>query len=1146
MLAHFPPVPAASNKQVSQRKPWMATILLVMRITVLQLVLAVTFACTVYANDISAQDVLNKRVTLTVPPTQISGIITLLQQQTGIRFLYSPEAIRTDRKLSFSANNEKLGVLLEKVLKPMDIGYRVVDERILLYALENGQPHMVALQEQVITGTVKDDQGRPLPGVTVAVKGTSNGTVTNPDGTFRLRINNGNAILVVSFIGYETQEVPVNGKTTADIQLKPASQSLQDVIVVGYGKQERRNVTGAVSTIRAEAIKDLPVTSVDQKLTGQVAGVQVMQVTGTPGGSPVVRIRGAGSIGAGDDPLYVIDGFPITTNYNKYSNPLSLFSPNDIESITVLKDASAAAIYGSRGANGVILITTKKAKPGTSHLEVDIYTGIQKEYKRNRVKMMTAQEFAQWRTGHRQDMAAFTGQPFDPLSVPAEYRNPDSLGAGTDWYDAMTRAAPIQSYNVTWSKGTESLRVLLSGGYFNQQGIVRNTAFQRYTFRANIEGNVRKNITLGLNFSPTYNIRNLQETEGHFNTAILTQGLLNSPLSPVKQPDGSYTPVIGSPDAFSNANPVNMLENTTNKVNSVRALTNVYVNWEIIPGLNFKTTLNVDYSSDRQNIFVPSYVGGFRTPPPQPATGAYNTGTVVNLLNENTLTYDKQWKNHNISLLAGYTAQQERGEFGNFNGSQYPDDNIHTLNAAAVITGQTSVQEWRQLSYLGRINYGFKDRYLASVVFRRDGSSRFGENNRWGNFPSASLGWRISEESFFPKTGFIDDLKLRGSYGLAGNNNIGNYTYLPGVVIDNSTNFLNNTNYVLGGGLASGVRVNALANPDLGWESSRQVDAGLDLSLLRGRIYFIGEYYIRDTKNMLQTIDVPSVSGFESGIANIGEVRNHGWEFSLSTRNFTQAFRWSTDVNIAFNRNRIRNLGNKSQIISGSESTNISLVGQPMGLFYGYVFEGIFQSQEEVDKSPHQAGQVPGTVKYKDVNGDGNITSADKTIMGNPYPNFTWGLTNRFNYKNFDLSILINGSQGAKVLDLYKRFTTNLDGVFNVEEEVKDRWRSPQQPGNGKLPTTVASTPLAREINSLWVKDASYVAIRNITLGYSFKVKSASNVRLYFSAQNAWIFSSYHGNPEVNVNGNNSLAPGVNYTGYPVPATFTIGANLKL
>jgi TonB-linked SusC/RagA family outer membrane protein len=1108
-----------------------------MNVISIQVAFALLFVCSVSANKISAQDVLSKKVTLVVQETEVSVILSMLQKQTGIPFLYSPEVIGTNRRMGVSANNKTLGALLDEVLKPLSIGYRVMDERIILYPLKAEIPVTEDRQEKVASGAVTDEKGQPVPGVTVVEKGTTNGTVTDVNGSFRLRLTTAAPRLVISFIGYETQEVAVSGAAPLNIRLQTAAHSLQDVVVVGYGKQERRNVTSAVATVKAEAIKDLPVASVDQQLQGQVAGVQVMQVTGAPGGSPVVRVRGAGSIGAGDDPLYVIDGFPVTTTYNKYSNPLSLFSPNDIESITVLKDAAATAIYGSRGANGVILITTKKAKAGMGQLSVDVYTGIQQDRKKDRVKMMTAAEYAQWRVEHRQDMAAFKGETFDPASVPDPYKDPAALGNGTDWYDAMTRTAPIQSYNVSWSKGKEDIRVLLSGGYFNQQGIVRNTGFQRYSFRANIEGNIGKRIIVGVNFSPTYNLRNLIETEGHFNNAVLTQGLLNTPVSPLRRADGSFNPVVSSPDAFANANPVNMLENTTNKTTNVRALTNLYASLEIMPGLNFKSTLNVDYSNDKQNGFVPSYVGSFRNPPPQPATGTYNTVNMLSLLNENTLTYDREWKDHNLSVLLGYTVQQERGEFGNFTGSQYPDDNIKTLNAAAAITGNTTVQEWRQLSYLGRINYGFKDRYLASVVLRRDGSSRFGDNNRWGTFPSASLGWRLSEEAFFPATDWIDELKIRGSYGLAGNNQIGNYTYIPGVV---------NDNYVLGGGLSAGNRLNALANPELGWESSQQADAGLDLSLFKGRLYFIAEYYTRHTKDMLQTIEIPSVSGFSSAITNIGEVKNKGWEFTLNTRNFSGKFRWDTDFNIAFNRNRIVSLGNKRQILSGNESSNISLVGRPMGMFYGYVFEGIFQSQEEVDKSPHQSDQVAGTVKYKDVNGDGAINSADRTVIGDPYPDFIWGLTNRFSYRNFDLSILINGSQGSQVLDLYKRFTTNIDGVFNVEAEVKDRWRSPEQPGNGKLPTTVASTGLAREINSLWVKDASYVAIRNVTLGYNFKTKVIPGIRVYFSAQNALFFSSYKGNPEVNVNGSNSLAPGVNYTGYPLPATFTLGANLKL
>lgn len=1118
-----------------KKKQVIASILLVMKITLIQFSFAVVFACSAYANTVSAQDLLNKKVSLSVNDTEISEVILLLQKQTGIPFLYSPDVIKTSRRLHFTASEKKLGLLLDEIMKPLEIGYRIIDERILLYSL--AAPDMPVVQSREVTGVVTDEEGQPVPGVTILVKGTTNGTVTGPKGAYRLTVPDNGAVLVASYIGYETQELVLSGRTTVNITLKSSSKALQEMVVVGYGKQERRNVTNAVSTVRAEVIKDLPAASVDQKLSGQVAGVQVMQVTGAPGGAPVVRIRGAGSIGAGDDPLYVIDGFPLTTNYNKFSNPLALFSPNDIESIVVLKDAASTAIYGSRGANGVVLITTKKAKVGKSSLEVDVFTGIQYDQKKNRIKMMTASEYAQWRVEHRQDMAAAAGQPFDPATVPDEYKSPASLGAGTDWYDIMTRPAPIQSYNLTYSKGTEDLRVVLSGGYFNQQGTVKNTSFQRYSFRANIEGNVRKNILLGVNFSPTYNIRKLNDLEGHFNNAILTQALLNSPLPPVYQADGSYTPVISSPDAFANANPLNMLENIYNKTNSVRALTNVYADWELIPGLHLRSAMNVDYTNDRQNIFTPSYTGGFRNPPPIIASGAYRTTNVLNLLNENTLNYDKRWKDHSLSVLLGYTVQQERMDTGNFTGTQYPDDNIRTLNAAAVITGGTGVEEWRQISYLGRINYAFKDRYLAGVTMRRDGSSRFGSNNRWGDFPSASVGWRISEEGFFPKESMVDELKLRASYGLAGNNNIGNYRYISSVVTDN---------YVLGGGLANGVRLDDLANADLGWESSRQMDIGLDLSLLENRIYFIAEYYTRHTKNMLQVIDIPISSGFGSAITNIGEVQNKGWEFTVNSRNLTGAFRWDTDFNISFNRNKVLDLGNKTQIPGGAENTNMTRVGHPMGMFYGYIFEGIFQSQEEIDRSPHQSDQVPGTVKYRDVDNDGTISTADKTLMGSPYPDFTWGLTNRFNYKNFDLSVLITGSQGAKVLDLYKRFTTNLDGVFNVEAEVKDRWRSPEQPGNGKIPTTVASTPLAREINSLWVKDASYIAVRNITLGYSCKPAGINRIRVYFSAQNPLLFSSYKGNPEVNVNGNLSLAPGVNYTGYPVPATFTLGANLSL
>jgi len=999
-------------------------------------------------------------------------------------------------------------------------------------------------QTDNISGVVKDDTGQPVPGVNVLVKGTTNGTSTDSDGKYSLSIPVKDALLVFSFIGYVNQEVSVSGRSIIDITLAPDVMTLNEIVVVGYGNQERKDVTGAIGSVRSEAIKDLPLTSADQKLAGQIAGVQVNQATGTPGGGVVIRVRGSGSIGAGDDPLYVIDGFPVTNSYSRSANPLSALNPDDIESITVLKDASSTAIYGSRGSNGVIIINTKKAKSGLASIEFSSYVGIQSITDRTKIKMMNAEEFANFRTEARQDLAAFQGVAFDPATVPADYKNPSSLGKGTNWFDELTRTAPMQNYNLTISKGTETLRTLFSAGYFNQQGTVVNTGYERYSLRSNIEATPRKGLIIGLNLNPSYTKRKLANTEGHFNDATLTQSLLNSPLTPAYQPDGSYTTSIGGGDTFLNANPLSILNQTKNLSYEVRVLANTYIDVEPIKGLHLKSTFNVDQKLVKSDYFKPSYVGAFRNPPvtptSSPAVGTYSTNMLLNWLNENTATYDRSFGDHHLNVLLGYTVQQERYENTTTNGTQYANDAIQTINGATNVTvSGVDVQKWRLQSYLARANYAFGDKYLLAVTVRRDGSSRFAPSNRWSVFPSASAGWRISEEAFFPKNKWVNDLKIRASYGLAGNNNIGNYSYISTIATDN---------YVFGGAIANGGTPNSLANNALGWESSRQVDIGLDASLLEGRISLVAEYYNRHTEDMLQSIAVPSSSGYTSAITNLGNVQNHGIELTLGTKNTTGALKWETDLNISFNRNKVLDLGSNAQILSGQETTNISKVGSPMGMFYGYKFLGIFQTQAELDSSPRQVGQTAlGTVKYDDYNNNGVIDAGDKQPIGNPYPNFIFGVTNRFKYKDFDLSILINGSQGAKILDLYKRFTTNIDGVFNVEEDVKNRWRSPSQPGNGYLPTTVASTPLAREINSLWVKDASYLTVRNITLGYHFKTKFTDNIRVYASVQNALLFSPYkNGWPEINYNGNNSLAPGVNYTGYPVPRTFTLGANIRL
>ena len=998
---------------------------------------------------------------------------------------------------------------------------------------------------QFISGTVTDSEsGQGLPGVSIGIKNTTTGTSTDGNGNFRLSVPDEKTVLVFSYVGYLNQEVSIGNRTKVNVAMVLDTKTLSEVVVVGYGSQERKDVTGAVSTIKTQNLKDFPVTSIDQKMAGQVAGVQVSQVTGAPGSGPVIRIRGAGSLGAGDDPLYVVDGFPVTNSYNKFSNPLSTISPDDIESISILKDASATAIYGSRGSNGVVLITTKKAKSGVTNIEFSAYTGTQVIADRNRVQMMTAEQFAQNRIDGQVQLAAIKGVPYNISSVAEAYRNPAALGAGTDWFKELTRAAPMQNYNLNISKGTETLRSMISIGYFNQQGTLMNTDFQRFSVRANFDANLGKKVTVGLNIAPSFSIRHLAETEGHFNNAIITQSYLNSPLPSVYQADGTFTPSITSTGLFVNANPVNMLVNTTNNANNIRSLANVYLGLEIMPGLKFLTTFNADILFDTQDKFTPTFVGGFRNPPPTLATGSNYTARTYNWLSENTLNYSKSIKDHRFTALVGYSVQKETNTNTTVNGNGYADDVIQTINSALVtgVTAGAGGGKASLLSYLGRATYAFKDKYLVNVAVRRDGSSKFGADNRWGTFPSASVGWRISEEKFFPQNDIVGDLKLRASYGLAGNNNIGNFTALQLLSLDN---------YVIGGKIVTGQAINSLGNSNLGWEQSKQTDIGLDASLFKGKLSLVLELYERFTQSMLQSVDIPASSGFTTAITNLGNVRNRGIEISLSSRNVsTKKFHWDTDFNISFNRNKVINLGNRTRIQSG-DNGSITLVDQPMGLFYGYKKAGgFFNTADDLAKYPRASVQTIGSIRFEDINGDGKIDGNDQTVIGSPYADFTWGMTNRVTYGNIDFSVLVNGSQGGQILDFYKRFTYNQDGVFNLHSDVLNSYKDVNIQGNGNVQSTgsaLAGDSFSRNTSDAWVMDASYMVVRNVTLGYSFKPKKyVKGLRLYFSGQNLLTVSPYKGAfPEVGFNGNNSLAPGVNYGSYPIAATYTVGLNCK-
>lgn len=1015
---------------------------------------------------------------------------------------------------------------------------------------------MQAYSQQInVTGKVTDkNDGSPVPGVTIKVKGTATGTMTNTNGVYTLKTVE-NAVLIFSYIGYDELQVPLGGKTTLDVQLIPNNQRLDEVVVIGYGTTTKKDATGSVSTLSAVQMRDLPVSSVDQKLKGQIPGVQISTTTGTPGGGTSIKIRGSGSIGAGDNPLFVVDGYPISNTSGQVSNPLNVINPNDIESVTVLKDASSTAIYGSRGSNGVIVITTKQGARGIPVVNVSSYTGIQQVPQKGRPQMLNGTEFAQFRKDMIVDEFASRGLVATDSDIPVEFRNPSQYGAGTNWYDEIIHSAPQTSVDASITGGNENSKYAFSLGYLNQEGTLRYTGFERYAIRMNTESKIGKKLRVGLSLAPTNSIQNLNSFESDF-VDVLSRSLWLSPLVPAYDASGKRTPYILSPNMYAGPNPLNSLEYAGTKSKNFRGLGTVFAELEIIKGLKAKYSFNVDYINASSFVFNPSFVGGVNAPPPVVPNSSTNKSSSFNWLSEALLTYDKTFgKDHKLNAIVGYSAQQERAESLGLFADNYPDDKIQTINAAAIISSYgEDVQKWSIISYLARLNYSYKDKYLFTATVRTDGSSRFGSNNRYGTFPSGAVAWRVSQEDFMKKFTWVSDLKLRATYGLSGNFNIGNYTYLTNI---------GSANYAFGGALASGRIPTSLNNPDLTWEESSQLDLGLDLGILKDRVYFNLDYYRRITKGMLYNSEIPLSSGYSNAIINSGKIENSGYELGLTSRNLEGTFSWTTSANIAFNRNKVLALNDKNDPIYSGRSgegsyQHITQVGRPVGEFYGYILEGVYRNQADLDNSPKHVTSVVGSVKYKDVDGNGIIEPVkDFAVIGSPQPDFTWGLTNNFGYKGFDLNILLVGSQGGQILKTANQYLLNIDGIFNVDRKVLNRWRSEANPGDGFTPTTNGSRVIYRDVNSSWVEDASFMRIQNLTLGYRFSEKwlAGSRVikgaRLYSSVQNLATFTKYSGsNPEVSrntISGNavsSALVPGEDFTNYPLPRTFILGVNL--
>lgn len=995
----------------------------------------------------------------------------------------------------------------------------------------------VRAQSRQISGTIKDETGSTVEGADIIIKGSAKGVRSTANGAFTISISGASVTLIISHVGFTTQELSASAGSIQEIILKRNASALNDVVVIGYGTQRRREVTGAVAVVDLASTKDIPVANPTRLLVGQAPGVTVKQATGRPGGEFEINVRGLGSLGAGSTPLYVVDGFPVGTGLGQN------FNGSDIENITILKDAVSTAIYGARGSNGVVLITTKNGKPGAPVLNVSSTYGIQNIPSGRKVKMLNGQEFAQFKKDIFMDkIRYFENREPDITEVPLDYRYPEQVKTSTNWFDATLHDnAPFSNYYVSLSQGNNNVHSFLSAGYTSQKGILLNTRFDNFSVRGNIDGKVNDNISMGLRVNADLATNNLaQATEGRDN--IVGASLIADPRDPIRNPDGSYFAYIGGHDGvFGFANPVMSLTDIQSRSNIGQMVANAFIEISFLKHFKFKSSVNglLNYNSYKQ--FVPSYIPGENAPPPRDASETDQQINTRNYSLDQLLTYNNTFGNHRINVLAGYTAQDEKTTTLNAGGTQFPNDLTPFLTSAALKTNGSGEYGWSLDAFFGRVNYVFAEKYLFSGSFRREGSSRFGENVKYGNFPAVSAGWRISSEDFMSGISWLSDLKLRGSWGITGNNGIPNYGSLA---------FMSNNNYVLDNNLVRGQVVSNLPNPTLKWERSKQVDLGVDLAAFQDKLTFTAEYYDKITNDMLLSIPLPAISGFTSYLANIGKVQNKGFEFAARYKTKVQSVGLWVSGNVSINRNKVLAInGPSDQLLAGDfyGGYNISRPGSPIGAIFGFKMLGVFKNQADIDKSPFQDGAIPGVYKYYDADHNDTISydTKDMVQIGNPWPKFTYGLSVGGDYKHFDFSVLINGAQGYDIYRVIEASTMNMDGVFNVLEESKQRYRNEQNPGNGRLATT-NTWKWERESNSRYIYSGSHMWIKNISIGYTFNPATPKlmfkSLRLFASGDNMFLFTKYPGsNPDVNNRG--GINPGLDDEAYPLARTFTFGAN---
>lgn len=1020
-------------------------------------------------------------------------------------------------------------LILLVILIPVMIFAQVGGDSLSRLSADKGPVHNISFSGKV----TELKTGLPLAGATVHITGTTHEVITKNDGKFSFLTGQRFPVtVVISYVGYQTKQVIIPDPTPVQIRLAETSSNLNEVVVVGYGTQKKSDLTGSVASVSPSVIKQSVVSSFDRVLQGSVAGVQVTQASGQPGSAVSIRIRGGNSITGGNEPLYVIDGFPV---YNDNSdnnagvtsgpsiNALASINPADIETIDVLKDASATAIYGSRGANGVVIITTKKGKVGQNTVNYEGYYGQQELIKKFDV-LTSSKDWALLKN------EALINSGKAPLYTQAQL---DAMTGGTDWQAAAFEKAPIQNHQFSIAGGDERTRYAIGLNYFNQEGIVFNSGFNRYSARLNLERTVSEKFKTGVNLTAS----KIQADEANAN--IISTLLLLPPTVPIRDASGKY--LLQSPFEVALGNPIASLEQEINRSTTFRVLGNIYGDYSILPDLTARISIGGDILNNKQNRYIPSTLQEAYT-----TNGFASVGSkVVNTwLNENTLTYNTKWGKHALTALAGYTQQSYSSENATASAKGFVSDLLtyNNLGSGSIsVLPASGATEWSLKSFIGRVNYSFRQKYYLTLTARADGSSRFGKNNKWGYFPSAALAWNIGREDFLKGSSVISNLKLRVSGGITGNQEIGQFQSLA---------TLANSGYLIGNILAVGFSPSRIANPDLSWEKTTQFDAGIDIGLFQGAINIVIDAYYKRTGALLLTVPLPYTTGYTSSLQNYGTIANKGVEISVNTQNIdTKDFSWSTQFIFSANRNKVISLGQGVQYLISDPL--IAKVGEALGSFYGYRSDGIFQLTDDITKLPtvDPTNTKPGDRRYKDLNKDGKITQADdREIIGSAQPKFLAGITNNLSWRSFDLSFLLYTSYGNDLFSQNRQQLELFSGQQNVASSALDRW-SPTNPSNVVQRAKEDPAPIT---SSRYVEDASYLRLKNITLGYTLPASllraiRIKQLRIYISGNNLLTWTSYTGyDPDVSKNEQTTLTQGIDYGIYPQAKAILAGISITL